>query len=89
MRAMKFKIARSDLFVAIATQSQGVDLLNKTLKTITITCLQLIPLYRPYRCCVLSKNVSQLLFQLLSWSEDNTKALVRFFGSAHQRYDYT
>ena len=43
----------------------------------------------PYRCCVLSKNVSQLLFQLLSWSEDNTKALVRFFGSAHQRYDYT
>ena len=45
--------------------------------------------YRPYRCCVLSKNVSQLLFQLLSWSEDNTKALVRFFGSAHQRYDYT
>ena len=89
MRAMKFKIARSDLFVAIATQSQGVDLLNKTLKTITITCLQLIPLYRPYRCCVLSKNVSQLLFQLLSWSEDNTKALVRFFGFAHQRYDYT
>ena len=45
--------------------------------------------YRPYRCCVLSKNVLQLLFQLLSWSEDNTKALVRFFGSAHQRYDYT
>ena len=89
MRAMKFKIARSDRFVAIATQSHGVDLLNKTLKTITITCLQLIPLHRPYRCCVLSKNVSQLLFQLLSWSEDNTKALVRFFGSAHQRYDYT
>ena len=89
MRAMKFKIARSDRFVAIARQSHGVDLLNKTLKTITITCLQLIPLHRPYRCCVLSKNVSQLLFQLLSWSEDNTKALVRFFGSAHQRYDYT
>ena len=89
MRVMKFKIARSDRFVAIARQSHGVDLLNKTLKTITITCLQLIPLHRPYRCCVLSKNVSQLLFQLLSWSEDNTKALVRFFGSAHQRYDYT
>lgn len=48
MRAMKFKIVRSDRFVAIATQSRGVDLLNKTLKTITITCLQLIPLYRLY-----------------------------------------
>ena len=43
---MKFEIARSDLFVAvalIATRSHGVDILNKTLKTITITCLQLIP----------------------------------------------
>ena len=25
-------------------------------------------------------------FQMLSWSEDNSKALVRFFGAAHQRY---
>ena len=23
---------------------------------------------------------------MLSWSEDNSKALVRFFGAAHQRY---
>ena len=30
--------------------------------------------------------ITLLLFQMLSWSEDNTKALVRFFGSAHQRY---
>ena len=44
---MKFKIARSDLFVAvalIATRSHGVGLLNKTLKTIIITYVQLIPL---------------------------------------------
>ena len=30
--------------------------------------------------------LGQLLLQMLSWSEDNTKALVRFFGTAHQRY---
>lgn len=30
--------------------------------------------------------LEQLLLQMLSWSEDNTKALVRFFGTAHQRY---
>ena len=31
-------------------------------------------------------NFSTFVFQMLSWSEDKSKALVRFFGAAHQRY---